>query len=308
MTIKQLQAFYWAAKLGSFAIAADRLAITQPTLSKRIAELEAALGKALFDRSARRAVLTLDGEIALTDAKLILDAESTLRKKLQRDNSLQGSLRMGIGELTAATWFSRFIRRVAQEYPELRIEPLVSQGRFMEVEVERGTLDCAVVAGIAPRHILASQDMPSVPFVWMGSPSLRIKGRTITPAILRVHPVIAFAAPSGQAQLFEEWVSSTGAAVGRVIGCNSIHAIVELAIAGVGLCLLPKEHLKPILDRGLLMEFECRPAFPPLTYRFIWRSDDTRDLVKEVRTLVMDEVDFTLTTPLWNPTSLAVTG
>lgn len=300
MTIKQLQAFYWAAKLGSFAIAADRLAISQPTLSKRIAELEADLGKSLFDRSARRAVLTLDGEVALTDAKLILDTESALRKKLQRDNSLQGNLRMGIGELTAATWFPRFIRRVADQYPELRIEPLVSQGRFMEMEVERGTLDCAVVAGIAPRRPLASQDMPSVPFAWMGSPSLHIKGRTITPAILSTHQVLAFAAPSAQGQLFEEWLASTGATVERIIGCNSIHAIVELAVAGVGLCLLPKHHLKPILDRGLLIEFECRPAFPPLTYRFIWRHDDSRNLVKEIRAVVLEEVDFQLTTPLWH--------
>ncbi|AOS78011.1 LysR family transcriptional regulator [Hydrogenophaga intermedia] len=301
MTIKQLQAFYWAAKLGSFAIAADRLSISQPTLSKRIAELESSLGKALFDRSARRAVLTLDGEVALGDAKLILDAENTLRRKLQRDNSLQGNLRMGIGELTAATWFSRFIRRAAQELPALRIEPLVSQGRFMEAEVERGTLDCAVVAGIVPRRSLASQELPSVSFAWMGAPSLRIKGRTITPETLSTYPVLTFAAPSGQAQLFEEWVASTGATIDRVIGCNSIHAIVELAIAGVGLCLLPQQHLKPILKRGLLREYECRPTFPPLTYRFIWRHDDVRDLVKEVRTLVTSEVNFNLTTPLWTP-------
>lgn len=301
MTIKQLQAFYWAATLGSFAIAADRLSISQPTLSKRIAELESDLGKALFDRSARRAVLTLDGEVALGDAKAILEAENTLRKKLQRDHSLQGSLRIGIGELTAATWFSRFIRRAAQDYPDLRIEPLVSQGRFMETEVERGTLDCAVVAGIVPRGPLASEEMPSVQFGWMGSPSLRIKGRTITQEILHEYPVLSYAAPSGQAQNFDEWVASTGMKIHRVIGCNSTHAIVELAIAGVGLCLLPQQHLKPILKRGLLRQFDCRPAFPPLTYRFIWRQDDVRDLVQEVRKLAMSEVDFTLTTPLWTP-------
>jgi len=301
MTIKQLQAFYWAAKLSSFAIAADRLSISQPTLSKRIAELESDLGKALFDRSARRAVLTLDGEIALADAQTILEAESTLRENLQRDNSLEGSLRMGIGELTAATWFSRFIRRAGQEYPQLRIEPLVSQGRYMEAEVERGTLDCAVVAGIVPRRPLASKELPSVPFAWMGSPSLGIKGRSITQEVLNAYPVLTFASPSGQAQLFDDWVSAAGMTIDRVIGCNSIHAIVELAIAGVGLCLLPQQHIKPVLKRGLLREFRCQPAFPPLTYRFIWRHDDVRGLVKEVRKLVMEEVDFSLTTPLWTP-------
>ena len=110
-----------------------------------------------------------------------------------------------------------------------------------------------------------------------------------------------FASPSGQAQIFEEWVASSGVTIDRVIGCNSIHAIVELAIAGVGLCLLPRQYLKPVLKRGLLREYECHPAFPPLTYRFIWRHDDVREIVREVRALVMREVDFNLTTPLWAP-------
>ena len=64
MTLKQLKAFYWAATLGSFAIAADRLAISQSSLSKRIAELELALGAELFDRSTRRAIVTDGGRIA----------------------------------------------------------------------------------------------------------------------------------------------------------------------------------------------------------------------------------------------------
>jgi hypothetical protein len=42
VTLKQIEAFYRAAKLGSFAIAAQRLHVTQSSPSKRIAELESA--------------------------------------------------------------------------------------------------------------------------------------------------------------------------------------------------------------------------------------------------------------------------
>lgn len=51
MTLKQLEAFYLAATLGSFSLAAQRAHVTQSSLSKRIAELEAYLGTGLFDRS-----------------------------------------------------------------------------------------------------------------------------------------------------------------------------------------------------------------------------------------------------------------
>src|SRR3954465_3277118 len=75
MTLKQLEAFYWAAKLGTFAIAARRLHVTQSSLSKRIAELETDLGQLLFDRASRRATLTAAGEILLQKAGAMLEFE-----------------------------------------------------------------------------------------------------------------------------------------------------------------------------------------------------------------------------------------
>ena len=62
VTLKQIEAFYWAAKLASFSIAASRLHVTQSSLSKRIKELEEAIGVELFERSGRRAQLTERGQ------------------------------------------------------------------------------------------------------------------------------------------------------------------------------------------------------------------------------------------------------
>jgi DNA-binding transcriptional LysR family regulator len=74
MTLKQIEAFYWAAKLGSFAIAAQRLHVTQSSLSKRIAELEQSVGATLFDRTNRSAQ-----EIRLTTlVKQALDPQGLL--------------------------------------------------------------------------------------------------------------------------------------------------------------------------------------------------------------------------------------
>jgi DNA-binding transcriptional LysR family regulator len=58
MTLKQLEAFYWAATCASFAVAAERLHLSVSSLSKRITELEDALGQPLFDRSGHKAALT----------------------------------------------------------------------------------------------------------------------------------------------------------------------------------------------------------------------------------------------------------
>ena len=79
MTLKQLEAFYWAASASSFGVAADRLHVSPSTLSKRIAELEGQLGTPLFDRSGHRAVLTEAGQQLLPLARRMLGLADDMR-------------------------------------------------------------------------------------------------------------------------------------------------------------------------------------------------------------------------------------
>ena len=67
-SFRQLEAFYWVARLGSFRAAAQRLHLTQPTITLRIKELEKKLDKLLFDRSEYRARLTRQGTFVFTHA------------------------------------------------------------------------------------------------------------------------------------------------------------------------------------------------------------------------------------------------
>lgn len=298
MTLKQLQAFYWAAKLGSFAIAADRLSISQSSLSKRIAELESVLGAPVFDRSARRASLTVLGEAILEDAQKMLALEAALRQKTTTLNKVQGVLRFGMGELSASTWFSKFVRDMTRAHPELVIEPLVGQARSMEIEVERGTLDCAVIAGRASRQRLGSQVLCAVDFSWMASPRLKIRG-VLSPQSVPRFPVIAPNSLSGQAQSFEELLSVMDAPGDRLIRCNSLNAIVELTVSGAGISVLPEKHMSPLLRRKLLVRLKSEPKVPPLEYSFIWRRDDSRPSISTVRDIVTHAVDFNLASPIW---------
>jgi DNA-binding transcriptional LysR family regulator len=299
MTLKQLQAFYWAARLGSFAIAADRLSISQSSLSKRIAELESALGAALFDRSARRAVLTLLGEAIVEDAHQMLMLEAALVEKTSTSHPVRGILRIGIGELSAATWFPKFVRSAAAAHPGLVLEPSVGQARSMEAEVERGTLDCAVIAGSPMSPRLESQVLCSVPFSWMAAPGLRLRGMVLTPETLSQHAVIAPNSLSGLAHGFGDLLARMHARGDRLIRCNSLNAIVELTVSGAGISMLPQKHMQPLLRRKLLVRLKSAPEVPPLEYSIVWRRDDIRPSTEAVRELVREVVNFDATSPLW---------
>ena len=147
VTLKQLEAFYWATTLGTFSAAAGRLHVTQSSLSKRIAELEANIGHALFDRSTQRAKLTGAGEALLPHAQRMLDVEQAIRQGLQIHGELHGSCRLGISELSATTRFPSWVRRVHAEHPGVELKPQVGLGKTLERLVERGELDFAVVTG-----------------------------------------------------------------------------------------------------------------------------------------------------------------
>ncbi|WP_406623727.1 LysR family transcriptional regulator [Acidovorax sp. SDU_ACID1] len=300
MTLKQLEAFYWAAKLGTFAIAAQRLHVTQSSLSKRIAELESDLGQQLFDRTARRAMLTAAGEKLLDKAAAMLDLEREIRADSgpSRDE-LQGACRVGITELTATTWFPSLVARVERDFPLLTLEPQVGLSRLIENDVVRGELDVAILAGAVNRPELRGRAVADIEFIWTSAP-VRLPRRTVLQAEhFEAHPVINNPHDSGLSVAFESWANTHRIRIGKTIQCNSRAAIIALTIAGVGISFQPRRYVQPLLERGLLVPLESAAPLPRQPYNLVWRADDDRRIVEAIVALVQEEADFDADNLFW---------
>src|SRR3954468_17538558 len=103
ITLRQLEALHWIAQLGTFERAAVKLNTTQSAISKRIQELEAASGLAVFDRNQRGARLTEKGEHLLA---LVLEMLALQDRMLElKDGGDMPARRISIGvtELSALT-------------------------------------------------------------------------------------------------------------------------------------------------------------------------------------------------------------
>ena len=96
MNLKQLETFYWAAKLGSFTAAAQRVNSTQSTVSMRIHELEQAFGVDLFDRSQRTARVTARGRELIRYAEQMLSLSAEMRDRISAPHSIPGVVRVGV--------------------------------------------------------------------------------------------------------------------------------------------------------------------------------------------------------------------
>jgi DNA-binding transcriptional LysR family regulator len=291
MTLKQLEAFYWAATCASFAVAAERLHLSVSSLSKRITELEEALGQPLFDRSGHRAALTDAGQRLLPQARELLAAADQIRASMAETPGLRGRCRFGVGELTALTWLPRLIGVVRAAYPELVLEPYVDIGQVLEQRVADGELDFAVIAGRSSRASIASSPIGQARFSWAASPSVLDGETRMTTALLDRLPLVTLPAGAGTTRIIDDWLAGREIA-GERLCCNNWGAIVGLLIEGTGVGLLPSHWADALQAEGSLSVLPGEPELAALPYSFQYRRDDARPLVARLRDAVGAAVDF----------------
>jgi DNA-binding transcriptional LysR family regulator len=296
MTLKQLEAFYWAAMLSSFSAASNRLNITQSTLSKRVAELETSLGISLFARSANRTMLTEHGQRVLAKAHEMLMMEADIKSLHGAPQPLSGNCRFGISELTALTWFPNFVSRINELHPQLLLEPYVDLGSALEKKLIRGELDFAILPKTSSGNaLLSTVPLATLDFAWMAAPRRIAAKEELTIQEIEQHPIIVMTSESRLTESFQHWSSHNNVTVRRVLACNSLSAIVGLTVADVGISFLPRRFLEPMVQQGKLCAFQSKPALPTIEYCFRWRADDTRTLGPTLAQLALEEVDYSLT-------------
>jgi LysR family hca operon transcriptional activator len=121
MELRHLRYFAAVAAEGNFNRAAERLHLTQPTLSRQVKDLEEELGVALVKRGANTVTLTPAGEVFYTEAlDVIARAEQAVR--LMQERGKAGILRVGFNPSLTAGVMPRVIERFHVVAPQTRVE------------------------------------------------------------------------------------------------------------------------------------------------------------------------------------------
>lgn len=295
MTLKQLEAFYWAATCSSFALAAERVHLSVSSLSKRIAELEASLDQSLFDRAGHRAVLTEAGARLLPMAGELLQQADRLQQEMGRTGGLRGPCRLGVGELTALTWLPRWIGSITRAHPALEVSVHVDVGATLAERLDKGELDVAVIAGPATRSALTSAPLAQAGFIWCAGAPIAPGVARMDAAALQQHALVSLPMGSGVNHLIDDWLRQTGARIQRRVFCNHWGAIVGLLAEGSGIGLLPEGWARALCERGVLSELVSEVPLGQLDYALHSRRDDVRPLVGALHTLATAHADFSVT-------------
>lgn len=150
MDTSQLKSFVAVAELSSFSEAADKLFLTQPAISKRIAALEEQLHCKLFNRIGRNISLTQEGMRLLPRAREILfTVEQTEREIREGSESISGDLNIMTSHHVGLHRLPPLLKSFVNRYPEVILDVDFVDSEFAHHAVLSGDIELAVVT-LAP--------------------------------------------------------------------------------------------------------------------------------------------------------------
>lgn len=293
MNIKQLEAVLAIARHGGFAEAAERLNVTQSTISARIKELEQDLGVALFDRSRRQVQLTPKGRELLDYASRAVALQREIKQRIGLPEAISGVFRIGVAELIAVTWLPQFAASVRERYPAVTLQFDVTMNPAMLEGLRSGSLDLALMIHTGTATDLMARPLGDVPFAWMAGVDFPLPDRRLSLEELRRLPIIYQSADSFMNQFMSAMLYPEGNSRRSGTSCNSLAARVSLISAGLGVSLMPLM----TLETGRLRVVPTEPARVDVSYDAVCARAALSPALSTLMEMALEASTFTSATP-----------
>ena len=161
MDIRVLRYFLAVAREQSFSTAAERLFLSQPTLSRQLKELEDELGKTLLVRSNKGVTLTEEGMILRKRAEEIVDLlDKTEQEVRQSNDGVSGTVYIGAGETYAIKLIADTAHHLKADYPDIHYSFFSGNGTDVMEKLERGLMDFGLIFGNIDRTKYEAIEIP----------------------------------------------------------------------------------------------------------------------------------------------------
>ncbi|WP_428313103.1 LysR family transcriptional regulator [Hydrocarboniphaga sp.] len=246
MDTQDLHAFVEVAETGSFSAAAERLHLTQPAISKRVASLEARLGRPLFDRVGRRITLTDAGIALLPYARRVAQELEDARRALSKlSTEIGGRLSIGTSHHIGLHRLPPVLKRFTQQYPEVDLDL-----HFMDSEdacdaVLAGKLELGIVTlPLAPLANLEQRRIWPDPLAVVISPEHELSGlQTVDLPTLAKYPAVLPDADTYTHRIITSALQRHGVAPRVRLATNYLETLKMLVAIGLGWSVLPRSML-----------------------------------------------------------------
>ena len=147
MELRVLRYFLTVAREENITRAAELLHVSQPAVSRQLAQLEDELGVRLFSRSNHHITLTEDGLMLRRRAQEIIDlTDKTQRDFRQHTAELSGEIAIGSGELRSFSTLGAVLAEFSALHPQVRYALFSGNADHIKEKTENGTLDMGLLS------------------------------------------------------------------------------------------------------------------------------------------------------------------
>jgi len=297
ITLRQIEAFYWTARLGSIHAAAEHLNFSQPAVSSRVKELEAALNVRLFTRHNQRMQLTQEGRHAVAYAERVLSAGQDFERVGQAQAPLEGVLRLGSDESTAIIALSEILRLLKRRYPRLVVEITIDVGAVLREKLRKRDLDIALHTNAGSAEHVIDQRLGWVQFEWIAAAALTVPEGQFTPQTAAGLPIVTNSPPSTLNTIVRQWLRGGGIEFEGFNSCNSLSLMLRLVQEQHAVAVLPLPIAREQIASGSLRCLPSAPAIADMAYYASYLAGNagpgTAMVVEIARDVLIDMKFFT---------------
>ena len=295
-TIRQLKYLLALSEERHFRRAAERVNITQPTLSTQIQELERTLDATLIDRTAKNVVLTPLGELVVGRAQRILaDVKDIVDLSAASQHGFHGTIRLGVPPTLGPYLLPHIVPTLHSKYPELKL--YVKEGKLVDLQekVQSGVYDLIISPLPINNSELVVEPLFREPLLIACASDHEFADKEhLKKADLVGKDVLAIEQGHHLHDKVRQICDDVGACLLRDYEGTSLDTLRLMVGMGVGIAFLPSLYVRSeIGDRGQLKVLELAGANLHRQIGMAWRkrsphADGFNEIAGVIREIVKD--------------------
>ena len=284
--LARLRAFVRTAELGSFSAAARDTRVEPSSISRAVAALETDLGAALFNRSTRQLNLTEIGAAFLDRARRILaDLDEARALATDLNAAPQGLLRLNLPNAFGRLHVMPYLPVFAAAHPRIRFDVTLTD---ITVDLIASGADLAIRIGPQADTGLVAHKLAPHRRVLCAAPALLSAHPIDSPQDLSRSPALLFSQQPDRWFVTAPTGNRLDIALQGIFRANDSEALLQAAIAGLGVALLPTWLIQSELCSGALIQvLPDHTAGYAEGERFVWAVHPPKRVVPpKVRTFI----------------------
>lgn len=275
-----LDTLLWIARLGTFGAAAERLNTSQPAISARVRELENLVGKQLFRREGRTMTLTPAGRQLVRESEPLMARFQDIVQGTTSISDSSGIIRIGAGEIAAASCLPGFVAGLHQELPNVSLEIEIALTADLIQQILTGRTDLVFGAGRIAHPALRTTPIGSVGLLLLASPATVAKLKAGSNA--GNVPIWSLSSHSPLYQIMKEAIARAGLASRMINLCNNARMMIDIVMAGGGIGIFPSSMVQQALGEGRLEPIPGATDIPPVEFQVAIRAAEMDPLILHI--------------------------